>query len=222
MHRFATFVAVMTFVLILAGGAVTSTRSGDDIPTWPFPIIGPVGIELEHRHIAGTVGLLTMVLAVWLLLRESRSWVRWLGVTAAVLVVAQAGLGGWRVLSGPTPQIAIVHAAVAQAFFCLIMMLAVFTGAGWSAVRQPATRGRRIVAPPLIAVPVELDLPRAWDGPMNNVDRGSHRARGRLPRQVLRQAVDLIVVAAMGELQHLGPEVIEPGRRLRDQNVPRL
>ncbi len=44
----------------------------------------------------------------------------------------------------------------------------------------------------------------------------------RDPGEELRQAVDLVVVATMGELQDLGLEVLEPGGALRQENVPGL
>lgn len=138
MHRFAVIVAVATFVLVLAGGTVTSTQSGDDVPTWPFPIAG-FGIELEHRHIAGVVGLLTMVLAGWLWMKDPRAWVRRVGVAAVLLVLFQAGLGGLRVLWGPaagtSAEVAIIHAVTGQLFFCVMVLLALFTAGGW--IRAP-------------------------------------------------------------------------------------
>ena len=84
-HRFAVVTAAATLLLIVAGGLVTSTESGLSVPDWPttygynmftFPIskwVGGIRFEHTHRLIASTVGLLTVVLAIWLARRESRA-----------------------------------------------------------------------------------------------------------------------------------------------------
>ena len=87
LHRFAQFVAGCTVLLVLAGSLVTSTGSGLAVPDWPttygsnmflFPPskwVGGILYEHGQRLIASTVGFLTIVLAVWLWLREPRRWV---------------------------------------------------------------------------------------------------------------------------------------------------
>jgi heme a synthase len=139
LHRYAVFVAAATFCLIVAGGLVTSTESGLSVPDWPttyghnmftFPLskmVGGIRFEHTHRLIAATVGLLTILLAVWLARREPRRWVRNLGYLAVATVVAQGVLGGITVLYLlPTP-VSVAHACLAQAFFCLTVAIAVVT-----------------------------------------------------------------------------------------------
>ncbi len=46
---------------------------------------------------ASAVGLMTTILAVWLWRKDSRKWMKWLGIAAFLLVVAQGVLGGLRV-----------------------------------------------------------------------------------------------------------------------------
>src|SRR5256885_3985649 len=101
LHRFATLVAACTVLLLLAGSLVTSTGSGLSVPDWPtsygwnlftFPPskwVGGILFEHGHRLIASGVGLLTIVLAAWLWLKEPRRWMRWLCVAALATVVAQ-------------------------------------------------------------------------------------------------------------------------------------
>ena len=96
MHRFAVLTAVATFCLIWVGGLVTSHGVGMSVPDWPttygynmflFPFskwVGGIFYEHSHRLIASGVGLLTVVLAIWLWVKEPRRWVRWLGVLAVV------------------------------------------------------------------------------------------------------------------------------------------
>jgi cytochrome c oxidase assembly protein subunit 15 len=143
LHRFAKFVAGCTVLLLLAGSLVTSTESGLSVPDWPttygwnmftFPPskwVGGIFYEHGHRLIASGVGLLTIALAVWLGLQEPRRWMRWLGVTALVTVVAQGLLGGLTVLYFLPPAVSTMHAALAEIFFCLTVAIALFTSPGW-------------------------------------------------------------------------------------------
>jgi heme a synthase len=93
-------------------------------------MVGNIFYEHSHRLVASGVGLLTIALALSLWLQERRKWLRWLGVTALVLVVIQGVLGGLRVIL-LEHLLAIVHASLAQAFFALAVSLALFTSAEW-------------------------------------------------------------------------------------------
>src|SRR5436190_6782927 len=123
LSRYALLTALATLVLICFGGLVTSHEAGMAVPDWPntfgynlffFPIskwIGGIFYEHTHRLVASGVGLLTTVLAVWLWLRESRRWLRWLGVLAFFAVVLQGVLGGLQVVLFQD-EIGIFHAAL--------------------------------------------------------------------------------------------------------------
>jgi cytochrome c oxidase assembly protein subunit 15 len=139
LHRYAVLVAGATFVLIIAGGLVTSNEAGLSVPDWPTSfgtfrmprMVGGVLYEHGHRMIAGTVGIMTFILAAWLWLKEPRPWVRWVGLAAVLAVVAQAVLGGITVLFYLPPTVSTGHATLAQIFFCLTSSLALFTRRGW-------------------------------------------------------------------------------------------
>jgi cytochrome c oxidase assembly protein subunit 15 len=143
MHRFACFLAFATFVLIVAGANVTSHRAGLSVPDWPttygqfmfsFPTskwVGNILYEHGHRLIASTVGILTIILAFWLVRRESRRWVRGLGIVALAAVIAQGILGGLTVRFMLPPAISIAHAGLAEMFFCITVALALFTSERW-------------------------------------------------------------------------------------------
>ena len=143
LHRFAVLTAGSTFLLIVAGGLVTSTGSGLAVPDWPLsygtlfpPMVGGILYEHTHRVVAAFVGLLTAVLAAWLWKCEPRRWVRNLGFVALTAVVLQGILGGLTVLYLlPTP-ISVIHACLAQTFFCLTVGIALFTSGGWK--RRPS------------------------------------------------------------------------------------
>ena len=142
LHYFALLTICMTFVLIIAGALVTSNQAGDSVPDWPLSFgrwlidtnhfVANVRFEYSHRFIAGTVGTLTLILAVIAVSTEKRNWVRNLAIVAFLLVIAQAVIGGIRV-HYPTykAEIAIPHALIAQSFLLLLVSIAVFTSRQW-------------------------------------------------------------------------------------------
>lgn len=144
LHRYAAFASVCTFLLVIAGGLVTSTDSGLSVPDWPLsygmlmpPMVGGIFYEHGHRMIASFVGLLTIGLAVWLWRAETRRWLRRLGWGALAAVVAQGVLGGLTVLYLLPAPVSILHACLAQSFFTLMLCLAIFTSPSWKRNCEP-------------------------------------------------------------------------------------
>ena len=143
LNRYATFVAGYTVLLLLAGSLVTSTGSGLSVPDWPnsygwnmftFPPsmwVGGILYEHGHRLVASGVGMLTVILAAWLWLREPRRWVKRLGLVALGAVIAQGALGGLTVLFFLPPAVSTAHAGLAELFFCTVVSLALFTSRSW-------------------------------------------------------------------------------------------
>lgn len=138
LNRFAILVACATFFLIIAGALVTSNDAGLATPDWPlsngqvFPkMVGNLFWEHGHRMVATTVGMLTIVLLIYILLKEKRSWVRKLGVFALLAVIAQGLLGGLTVKLMLPLAVSSAHATLAQLFFCTTVSLAVFTSRSW-------------------------------------------------------------------------------------------
>lgn len=159
LHAFAVLTAAATLLLIVAGGLVTSTESGLSVPDWPttygqnmftFPpskMVGGILYEHTHRLVASTVGMLTIVLAIWLARREERRSVRRLGYVALAAVVAQGVLGGLTVrFLLPTP-VSVAHACLAQAFFCLTVTLAVVTSPRWRQAAPADLRAAFLASP---------------------------------------------------------------------------
>jgi heme a synthase len=152
-HRYAKLVAACTLLLIAAGGMVTSTGSGLSVPDWPttygwnmftFPLskwVGGIRYEHSHRLIASTVGMLTIVLAIWTWRVEPRLWVRRLALTALGVVILQGLLGGITVLLFLPPAVSIFHAGLAQIFFCLTVTIALVTSPGWKYTVDPVEDG---------------------------------------------------------------------------------
>jgi protoheme IX farnesyltransferase len=133
-HRFAVATAFATYLLILIGGLVHGTGSSLACPDWPTcygtfmpKMEGGVLVEHSHRLAAGTVVVLTLVLAT-LLARSRQPELRRLrpfGWLAVALVFAQALLGGITVLLRlPTP-ISTAHTATSLLFFLTVLYIAV-------------------------------------------------------------------------------------------------
>ncbi len=158
LHHFAWLVVGATFILIFIGGLVTSTESGLAVPDWPttygqfmfsFPLsqmVGGILYEHGHRMVASIVGMLMVILAVWLWLKEPRKSVRNLGWLALLAVIVQGVLGGLTVLFLLPTSISVAHGALAQIFFCLTISLALFASADWA---KPHTRIDDPHRPPL-------------------------------------------------------------------------
>jgi heme a synthase len=130
----------VTFLLIIAGALVTSNDAGLSVPDWPTSfgslykiphLVGGVRFEHTHRMIAQFVGFLSIILAVWTWRVDPRRWMKYLGITALGLVIAQGILGGLTVLFYLPPAISSAHAALAQTFFCVVVLIAMFTGRRW-------------------------------------------------------------------------------------------
>src|SRR5271168_1404596 len=144
-HRFSIFIVLWTIFLFVAGALVTSNNAALSVPDWPksfgrwFPpmriLTGGAFFEHSHRVIAGVLAIMVLLLAVLVWLRDSRSWVRWLGVLAVAGVLAQAVLGGEVVRQLLRYWLPVVHAIFAQVVFAAVISIAVFTSRWWLAER---------------------------------------------------------------------------------------
>ncbi len=150
LHRFAMFAVGATFCLIFVGGLVTSTGSALAVPDWPLAFgklipawQGGIRFEFGHRVVAGFVVIVTLILMSWALMVERRRWVRNTALAAFGLIIVQAVLGGITVLFELPLAIAVTHAATAQAFFCVIVSIAIFTNPRWEHTQRRDESGAR-------------------------------------------------------------------------------
>jgi cytochrome c oxidase assembly protein subunit 15 len=180
LHRFSVLVAGCTLFLVVAGALVTSNDAGLSVPDWPLSygslmprMEGGVFWEHGHRMVATTVGLLTIVLAVWISRADSRGWMRTLGWSALGAVVAQGLLGGITVLLLQPKPVSIGHACLAELFFSTTVAIALFTSPAWRRggveVEDPGLRWLAVWA--AASVFIQLALGAA----------ARHRAWGALP-----------------------------------------
>lgn len=157
---FAVLGSAWVFVLVTLGAFTTSIGAGMAFPDWPLSngSVNPHGwltnlsmfAEHSHRLSGTTMGLITIVLAVWLWRTEPRRWVRNLGWWALAIVVIQGILGGTRVLldSVHVPGFAmtlgqmlrIPHGVLAQVYVCILFAIAASVSRGWIQRPRPVSR----------------------------------------------------------------------------------
>lgn len=175
-----------TFLLLVAGGLVTSNQAGLAVVDWPnsygynmflYPfarMTGGIYYEHAHRLLGALVGLTTVTLAIHLALVETRRWVKGMAYAAVALVSVQGILGGLRVTgkfttsidpahTAPNIYLAVVHGVTAQLFFSLLVAIAVVCTLTWrrSAPAAPSPRAqadRSIATVALIALIVQIVL----------------------------------------------------------------
>lgn len=144
---------VATFTLIIIGGTVRATGSGDACPDWPRchgqlipPFETKVMIEFSHRLAASIVGFLVLAVAISGWRSQMTQLLRWGGVLAFGLVTAQVILGGATVLSELSPNVVMAHLALASALFATLIILAVASFAADGQEKGSVSVGYRNVA----------------------------------------------------------------------------
>lgn len=146
LRRFSVAVAVCAFLLVVAGGLVTSNDAALSIPDWPLawgklvpPLEGGIRFEFAHRVLALVVAILSTILAIW-----SR---RKLACLALATVLAQAAVGVLLVKLVEPKVLVIVHACLAQICFGLLVAQASWparfykSGQPWKAAPVIAAAG---------------------------------------------------------------------------------
>ena len=154
LRRYAVFVACCTFVLVIAGGLVTSNDAALSVPDWPLSygrlvptLEGGIRYEFAHRALAVLVGLLTVGLALGIRKipspqrhkdaeENAEKTLRTLAWLAMAVVAAQAALGGASVLLVTPAWATIAHAALGQIFFVLIVAICVSLYRGFAPFRE--------------------------------------------------------------------------------------
>jgi cytochrome c oxidase assembly protein subunit 15 len=138
-YRLAVFTVFWTVILLIAGALVTSNDAALSVLDWPkshgawipSPLTGGDIYEYTHRVIAGVLGIVTLILAVLIWIKEERRWLRWFAVIALGGIVAQAILGGEVVIRLLHYWLPVMHACFAQIMFGALLSIAVFTSKWW-------------------------------------------------------------------------------------------
>ncbi len=139
-RRLADLTAVVTFLLIVVGGIVRVSESGlgcgpggSGTKGWPLcggqvvPLVGNENriIEFSHRLLATIVVILIGFLCwrAYKGLRERSPWAFRGALTAGVLVLAQAALGGLTVEHGLAEELVAAHLGTAMLLLALLLWM---------------------------------------------------------------------------------------------------
>jgi cytochrome c oxidase assembly protein subunit 15 len=208
LHRFTILLAIATLFLVVAGASVTSKEAGLSVPDWPLSygqvmpqMTGGVFFEHGHRMVATTVGMLTIVLAIWLWRADPRPWMRKLGFAALGAVILQGLLGGLTVLMLLPPPVSISHACLAQLFFSTTVALTIFTSQRWlNGPVQVEDHGWPSLRSLAIAVPVLVLAQVALGAAFR------HRALGLMPHIIGAMVVSAAIMLLCAFVLHQFPE----------------
>jgi len=160
---FAAIGSAWVFVLVALGAFTTTIGAGMAFPDWPLSngSVNPHGwlteidkfAEHSHRLSGMVMGLVTIGLAFWLHLRESRAWLRKLGWWALAVVIFQGMVGGQRVKLDATTvpgfemtlgeMLRLPHGMLAQIYVCLLFAIVAGLSRAWVENRL-GTAGPRV------------------------------------------------------------------------------
>jgi len=157
---FSKVAVAATFLLVVAGGLVTSQEAGLAVVDWPntfgynmflYPVsrmTGGIYYEHAHRLFGALVGLTAIALTIHLWRVDPRRWVRGSALLAVGLVVFQGLLGGLRVTGrltlstaaedmAPNIVLAVTHGVLGQIFLAVMVSLAVVSSVLWKSAPSP-------------------------------------------------------------------------------------
>jgi heme A synthase len=130
-QRLCLITCVVIFGLIVLGGVVRATDSGDGCPDWPLchgRLVPKADkhtlIEYSHRATASVTGLLILAVAVkaWRSYRDTPR-ILYPSLLAFGLVLVQGGLGGAAVLNDLAAEIVMLHLGLALTILALLMLI---------------------------------------------------------------------------------------------------
>ncbi len=169
---FTAIGSAWVFVLVTLGALTTTIGAGMVFEDWPLSngSINPHGwlenlaMFAEHSHrLSGTLmGMITIAIAVWLSLRDSRRWMRVLGWSAVAIVIIQGLIGGTRVLYDAIhvpgfemtlgQMLRIPHGILAQVYICVLILLATALTRAWIERPTPVSSQTRSIGKLCIAL----------------------------------------------------------------------
>jgi cytochrome c oxidase assembly protein subunit 15 len=131
LRYYAAATTLMTYGLIVLGGTVRSTGSGEACPDWPLckghvipPLEAKVWVEFSHRLTASIVGFLIagLVYAIWR--RRHDDNVLWrAGLFAGFLLLVQVGVGGATVGSDTAAGVVAIHLSIALTLLTTLIFI---------------------------------------------------------------------------------------------------
>jgi len=147
-RRYTIWCAALTYALIVVGGVVRTTASGDACPDWPLcygQVIPPfqlrIWIEWTHRLVTSLVYTSVLALVIWVSLRYRAEKLIFRGAWLAFfLLIFQIVLGGLVVILQLPPALVGIHLANALLIFAalLAVTLTASTSPQGSSIAVPA------------------------------------------------------------------------------------
>ena len=136
-RRFTIWCAALTYALIVVGGVVRTTASGDACPDWPLcygQVIPPfqlsIWIEWTHRLVTSLVYTSVLALVVWVSLRYRADKLIFRGAWLAFfLLIFQIVLGGLVVILQLPPALVGIHLANALLIFATLLAVSLTASA---------------------------------------------------------------------------------------------
>jgi heme A synthase len=124
-------VTLTTYTLIVLGGTVRATDSGEACPDWPLchgqvipPMETKVWIEFSHRLVASLVGFLIAGLVYVTWRRRTADPVLWrAGLLAGVLVLVQVFVGGITVGTDTAAAVVSIHLSIALTLLSALIFI---------------------------------------------------------------------------------------------------
>lgn len=129
--RLALFTILLTYLLIVFGGYVASSKSGMGCgPEWPLcngdivpTLHGETLIEFTHRVIGAILGIISILLFAHILRREASPLVRTVGFWMLILLIIQVFLGALVVLKDLPTSIIASHLLIAMLFLASLLWI---------------------------------------------------------------------------------------------------
>ena len=139
MYWLALVIASVSFLELILGAVLGIARAVPAAPDWTKPAAlfrmplapSPAGFAEGHQIVAFLLAFLTVALAIAVLVREDREWVKLLAVVAVLVVLADVALGILAIFDFAGGALTAAHSLTAQIFFCITVSLAVFTSPKW-------------------------------------------------------------------------------------------
>jgi heme A synthase len=128
---YAAATTLVTYGLIVLGGTVRSTGSGEACPDWPLchgqvipPMEAKVWVEFSHRLLATVIGFMILGLIYGIWRRRHQDPLLWkLAIVAGVLLIAQVLVGGATVDTKTAAGVVAIHLSIALTFLTILIII---------------------------------------------------------------------------------------------------
>jgi heme A synthase len=128
---YAALTTITTYGLIVLGGTVRSTGSGEACPDWPLchgqvipPMEAKVWVEFSHRLVATLIGFMILGLIYGIWRRRKEDPLLWkLAIVAGVLLIAQVLVGGATVDTKTAAGVVAIHLSIALTFLTVLIFI---------------------------------------------------------------------------------------------------